>query len=63
MKPQGNKMGVCHGWILNPWKQHTHLDKAKAKSGGILLPCESPSQRFSKRTFAVFLGKLLAHES
>ena len=62
MKPLGNKVGVCHGWILDPWERHASQNKAKAKSRGTLMPYENPIQRYSKRIFAALLGKILASE-
>ena len=44
MKPQGKKADVCHGWILNPWENHSYQDIAEAKSKESLMPCEDPGQ-------------------
>ena len=60
MEPLGNKVGVCHGSNLDPWKEHAYQDKAKAKTRGNIMPCESPSLRYLKRIFAALLGKILA---
>ena len=62
MKPLGNKVGVCHGWILDSWERHASQDKAKAKSRGTFIPYENPIQRYSKRIFAALLSKILASE-
>ena len=37
MISQGNKLGVCNGWILDPWKQHANQDKIANKSRHSLL--------------------------